>query len=149
MPAIRARSPASASCPDLLMRRRRVDEATDSPTGPRRPRTGYGDDIPAHTQYQGGLPNRLPAVDDWGNSGRRVPRRHYPTISYPCDKNTHLNNTPSDGHSETIYRRRKLMGRKGAPAGGKEGRNDHIVEAGEIVESGAENRHRARKHNDL
>ena len=41
------------------------------------------------------------------------------------------------------------MGREGAPAGGKEGRNDHIVEAGEIVESGAENRHRARKHNDL
>ncbi|EJK68462.1 hypothetical protein THAOC_10356 [Thalassiosira oceanica] len=89
-------------CPDLLMRRRRVDEAADSRTGPRRPRRGYGDDIPAHTQDQGGLPNRLPGVDDRGNSGRRVPRRHYPTISYPCDKNTIQNNTPSGEHSENI-----------------------------------------------
>ncbi|EJK54261.1 hypothetical protein THAOC_26134, partial [Thalassiosira oceanica] len=102
MPAIRARLP-SVSCPDLLMRRRRVDEAAHSRTGPRRPRRGYRDNIPAHTQYQGGLPNRLPGVDDRGNSGRRVPRRHYPTISYPCDKNTHQNNTPSGEHSENIY----------------------------------------------
>ncbi|EJK69605.1 hypothetical protein THAOC_09120, partial [Thalassiosira oceanica] len=102
MPAIRARSPSSASCPDLLMRRRRVDEAADSRTGPRRPRKGYGGNIPAHTQYQGGLPNRLPGVNDRGNSRRRVPRRHNPTISYPCDKNTHQNNTPSGEHSENI-----------------------------------------------
>ena len=91
----------------------------------------------AHNRYQG-LRSRLPGVDDRGNFGRRVPRRYYPTISYPSDKNTHPNNTPSGGHSETIYPKRivqfeltgsaarrlskqdtKLMGREGARAGCK------------------------------
>ena len=33
--------------------------------------------------------------------------------------------------------------------GCKEGPDDHTIETWEIVESGAENRHRARRHNDL
>ncbi|EJK52791.1 hypothetical protein THAOC_27901 [Thalassiosira oceanica] len=78
MPAIRARSPSSASCPDPLMRRRRVDEAADSGTGPRRPRRGYGDDIPAHTQYQGGLPIDYRASTIGEIPGGTVPRRHVP-----------------------------------------------------------------------
>ena len=41
------------------------------------------------------------------------------------------------------------MGLEGAQAGCKEGPDDLTIETWEIVESGAENRHRARRHNDL
>ena len=83
-----------------------MDEPADNRTMSQHPRIGYGDDFLAHNRYQGGLRSRLPGVDDRGNFGRRVPVRHHPTIPYPSDKNTHPNNTPSGGHSETIYPKR-------------------------------------------
>lgn len=51
-----------------------------------------------------GLRSRLPGVDDptTFRAPGGGPDRRYARMSNPCDKITRPNNTPSEGHSETI-----------------------------------------------